>query len=314
MMRALAAADHDLVHLHGIWFYPSCVVRQWRSRTRRPTVISPVGMLDEWSIRQSWIKKRVIRLLYEDDNLNKASAIHANSAAEAQVIRKFGLVNAIAVLPNGVELPDLDVTVPRPQYLDDGRKTLLFLGRIHPKKGLKELVQAWALVRELRPAVHKARRIDIVGWDDTGHRAELEAMVRELDLGRDVALLGPAHGDKKMALLRNADAFVLPSFGEGMPMAVLEAWSCAVPVLMTTACNLTDSFKANAALEISTAPRVMARSLVDVLGDATILRRIGQEGCPFVEQHHSWPSVVDAMMEFFGWLVGGGPRPSCVID
>lgn len=311
MMRSLVKADHDLVHLHGLWFYPSHAVNQWRRRTQRPTVISTVGMLDEWSIRQSWVKKRIIRHLYEDENLCKAAAIHANSHAEAQAIRKFGLSNPIAIIPNGVDLADLDEEAPL--SLRGGCKTLLFLGRVHAKKGLRELVQAWALVRGAQPDLHDSWRIIIAGWDDGGHQAEIVALVAELDLGQSVSFLGPIFGDQKTSLLRHAHAFVLPSFGEGMPMAVLEAWSFALPVLMTKACNLTESFKANAAFEISMEPAAMANTLAQCLGDDAALQRVGATGRQFVATHYQWSTVVDRMLELYGWVGGGAQRPSFVL-
>lgn len=312
MQRALDRADHQLLHLHGIWFYPSYLVKRWRERTGRPTVISPAGMLDEWSVRQSASKKRLIRRLYEDENLRRASALHANSVAELEAIRKFGLANPVAILPNGVVLPDLARTLPRPAALPSDRKALLFLGRIHAKKGLKELVEAWALVRQLKPAVHRGWQIVVAGWDD-GFQTELETLIAERGLGPDIRLAGSFFGDDKLALLRHADAFILPSHGEGMPMAVLEAWAAAAPVLMTAACNLTDSFARGAAFPISIAPEAMARELIEALGADAALRATGSAGRRHAEASHSWPVIVDGLVETYDWLLGGRPRPDCIV-
>lgn len=312
MLAAVTHAPHDLVHLHGIWFYPSYVTGVWRKANRKPTVVSPAGMLDEWSVRQSGLKKRLIRALYEDDNLRAAGVLHANSVAEHDAIRKFGLVNPVAILPNGVELPDLAVPPPpRPAALD-GRKTLLFLGRIHAKKGLNELVQAWALLRDSEPAVHRDWVLTLAGWDD-GLQTDLVARIAELGLQHSITVAGPVFGADKVAMLRHADAFILPSYGEGMPMAVLEAWSYGTPVIMTAACNLAGSFAAGAAIEISTDPAAMAHALSGALRDGPALRQIGATGRAYAERHHAWPSIVTSLEDVYGWLVGGGARPACIV-
>jgi glycosyltransferase involved in cell wall biosynthesis len=310
MVRALSVADHDLLHLHGLWRFPSNVAKQWRRRTRRPTIISTAGMLDEWSLKRSWTKKQIIRWFYEDKNLQEATVLHANSHAEALAIRKFGLVNPIAVIPNGVELPELDNELP-PRC--DGRKTLLFLGRIHPKKGLQELVQAWALVRGRYPALYEDWKLAIAGWDDGGHLAQIESLAAKLELGSHISFLGPVFGDEKASLLRHAHAFVLPSHGEGMPIAVLEACSFALPAFITAECNLTECFDADAAIEISTRPAEIAETFVSRLMDQAFLRRVGANSRSLVETRYRLSSVVDRMIEVYEWALGASRRPSFVL-
>jgi glycosyltransferase involved in cell wall biosynthesis len=313
MLRAVESADHDLFHLHGIWSYPSYVVNRWRLGKARPTIISPHGMLDEWAVRRSRAKKRIVRLLYEDRNLCRAGAIHALNRPDARAIRKFGLRNPIAIIPNGVDLPDLGSAAPqRPEFLCGGRKILLFLGRIHPKKGVEELVHAWARVRRLRPAVFDEWMVAIAGWDDGGHQARIEAVVREENVADHVIFTGPICGDKKHAVLRHAGAFILPSYGEGMPMAVLEAWSYGLPIFMTRACNLTEGFDGDAAFEIAAAPEEMARTLAEVLGDSAALRLAGQRGRRLAGLKYSWTTVVDDMIRLYGWLCGFNSKPAFV--
>lgn len=313
MMRALNTASHDIVHLHGIWMYPSYVTSRWGRRTKVPTVISPAGMLDRWALSNSGYKKRLALYLYENANLHSAAAIHANSLAEVKAIRSIGLSNPIAVLPNGVDLVDLSKTPVLPDRMKSvGRKTLLFMGRIHPKKSLRELLLAWSELRNVDPSLCDEWRIGIAGWDDSGHQAEIMTLVRDLELTDSVTMLGPVFGDDKLALLRSSNAFILPSFSEGMPMAVLEAWSSGLPVFMTEACNLQDGFTANAAIEISTDPQKMARRLGETLADERVLQCMGEAAREHVERKYTWPKIVDGYMELYGWLAGGDARPDFV--
>ena len=139
LMRALADAELDVLHLHGIWNSASLAAWRWRRTTGRPLVISPHGMLDEGALSFSPAKKRLAALLYERANLRGASAIHALNRAEADSVRAFGITAPIAIIPNGVDLPSAGIIEARDWTLT-GRRTLLFLARLHPKKGVQELI------------------------------------------------------------------------------------------------------------------------------------------------------------------------------
>ena len=135
----------DIVHVHGLWQGPSIASLLYRARTGRPNVISPRGMLDPWAYRNSKWKKQIAGLLFEFRHLKTATCINALCNSELRSIRKFGLRNPIAVVPNGVDLPEFDPTFRNGKEML-GRKTLLFIGRMHPKKGLVNALRAWALV------------------------------------------------------------------------------------------------------------------------------------------------------------------------
>ena len=136
----LLAADLDLVHQHGLWTMVSNVTLAFRKTTGRPVIISPHGMLDDWALHNSFWKKRAASFLYEGDNLRSASCIHALCKSEAASIESLGLTNPIHIIPNGVEVQ------PAVSKQEKPRKKLLFLGRLHPKKGLENLLAAWRAV------------------------------------------------------------------------------------------------------------------------------------------------------------------------
>src|SRR6266542_4333942 len=144
LVPALLAADLDILSTHGLWKYCSVASRQWHRRTGRPYIVHPEGMLESWALRNAGWKKRFAALLYEDRHLRSAACLRALCEAEAQSIRSYGMRNPICVIPNGVDLPDLSET-PKLQahaFADD-RKILLYLGRLHPKKNLANLIRAW---------------------------------------------------------------------------------------------------------------------------------------------------------------------------
>jgi poly(glycerol-phosphate) alpha-glucosyltransferase len=312
---ALRAAQLDLIHAHGLWMYPSLANLRAATAANRPYVISPHGMLDPWALRQSRWKKRLASFLFECRHLRRAACLHALTVAEARACRAYGLENPVAVIPNGIDLPESGPRLPAPWGGDaDGcGPALLFLGRIHPKKGLCNLLSAWAQVRRDRGAAARDWLLVIAGWDQGGHEAELREQQRQLDLGAAVRFVGPVHGPDKAAAFRHAEAFVLPSFSEGLPMAVLEAWAHGLPAVLTPECNLPQGFAAGAALRVKPDARDLARGLHELLDLSAAQRRsMGARGRDLVAQQFTWPHIAAAMHATYDWVLGAGPRPSCI--
>lgn len=311
LLPELLAARHDIVHQHGLWLYLSVVVSRWRDRTGKPTVISSQGMLEPWALLNTAWKKRLAGFLFEKRNVGRSGAIHC-SAAEVTGVAGYAPGVPIAVLPNGVELLDLPAD-PHPKTKAKARRTLLFFGRLHPKKGIAELLKAFALLKGINADLAARWRLLIAGWDDGGHEAHFKALSHDLGLsGEEVSFPGPHFGNEKTALLFGADVFVLPSFSEGFPMAVLEAWAHALPVLMTKQCNIPEGFGAKAAVEISNDPELLARQLSEALIRSD-LHLLGAAGRRLVEKNYAWSTVAKELSAVYGWLVGAGERPPCVI-
>lgn len=309
--RRLAAGRHDVVHLHGIWQLQSLSVRRWKRRTGRPVMISPRGMLDPWALARARWKKRLAAAAYERRNLLGADCLHALNEAEAQAMRSYGLRNPVAIIPNGTGLPEEVMQAGPPA--DGGRRQLLYLGRIHPKKGLAELTDAWAHLHRSHPSVAGGWRLVIAGWDDGGHLPGLRAAGARHGLDEEsLHFAGPAFGAAKDALLRASHAFILPSFSEGLPMSVLEAWSYRLPVFKTRHCNIPIGFTAGAAIEIPMEVDAMSRTLSEALSRAD-LAQLGERGRCLAESHFQWPNIAAMHVEVYRWLMSGGARPSCVI-
>ena len=187
-----------------------------------------------------------------------------------------------------------------------GDSVLLFLGRIHPKKGLSELLEAWHELGQVRRRWHLA----IIGWDDGGYEEALHRKALQLGVLNDTAhFLGPRFGSEKAAAFSHADAFILPSHSEGFPMAVLEAWSYGLPVLKTPACNIPEGFGAGAALRIDAEAASIAEGIQDLVAMTPSERAaMGHRGRSLVEEKFTWSSVAEQMCATYQWLLGSSGR------
>jgi poly(glycerol-phosphate) alpha-glucosyltransferase len=314
--QALAAhADIELLNLHGIWMYPAVATSAWARRWSKPVVVHTHGMLDAWAVRHHRWRKLLAGWLYQNAQLRGASCLRALCAAEADAHRRYGLKNPVCVVPNGIDLPGTAPTGAPPwqDVLERGRRVLLYLGRIHPKKGLSNLLHAWAALERDRPLLTADWALAVAGWDQDGHAAELRALARQLGIERAVAFVGPQFDAGKAACYAQADAFVLPSLSEGMPMVVLEAWAYGLPVLMTPPCNIPEGFAAGAAVRVEPEPGDIARGLRELVEMSESQRQqMGRNGYNLVAERFTWPIIAAQMEAVYQWLLGGGRRPDHV--
>lgn len=295
----------DIIHSQGLWMYHSAAVLRYKKRHPEVKVIvQPHGMLDPWAVRNSGWKKSIVGYWYEYENLRRADCIHALCQSEADAIRQFGLKNRIEIIPNGIALPEwpLDEILAK-RKKNEGRKTLLYIGRIHPKKGLRELIGGLALVKEKKPEFLNEWQVKIAGWDQLNHTAELKTLIESKNLNDCITLVGPAFGDEKERLLTGASAFILPSFSEGLPMSVLEAWAYALPVVMTPHCNIPDGFTAEAAICCEPNPQSIANSFAKLnylTNDEA--SRMGIRGYSLVETKFTWSRIAKLTIDLYNLI------------
>jgi glycosyltransferase involved in cell wall biosynthesis len=261
--------------------------------------------------------------LYERRHLRGAACLHALCQSEAKSIREFGLKNPIATIPNGIEIPEGRDLSSR--YLVK-KKIMLFLGRLHPKKGLENALRAWAASRsEASPDSKPSNwQFVIAGWDQGDHEVRLKQLCEELELsfadvpakqflsleassgqlsGFSVVFVGPVFGELKAQLLERANVFILPSFSEGLPMSILEAWAYELPVVMTDYCNLPEGFNADAAIHIDTEVEGMSAGMIKMIecSDAE-LKGMGVNGLNLVKEKFTWPTIAAQMGELYQWV------------
>lgn len=312
---AVSSARLDVLHSHGLWMLPSRVALHWSRETGRPHVVSPHGMLDPWALRNSRWKKQLVATWYEDAHLKEATCLHALCQEELEGIRAYGLTNPVCVIPNGVTLStgEAPARAPWQGLVEEGKRVLLYIGRLHPKKGVALLLEALGEMRRRNSSLYRNWVLVIIGWDQGGYAALLRERVSALGLEQQVRFLGPLYGDDKAAALSHADAFVLPSLSEGLPMAVLEAWAYGLPVIMTPECHLPEGFTAGAAIEVTADPESLANGLCTLFERSDEDREaMGQRGKELVRRRFTWPTVATQMREVYAWLAGDREKPDCV--
>jgi glycosyltransferase involved in cell wall biosynthesis len=320
LVPGLLDADVDILSTHGLWKYCSVASRRWHRRTGRPYIVHPHGMLESWALRNARWKKSIAALLYENQHLQGAACLRALCDAEAQSIRSYGIQNPICVIPNAVDLPELsddstpDAKSAKFRPFGDNRRVLLYLGRLHPKKNVANLIRAWKQTVNSHPSTREGWLLAIAGWDQAGYERELKELTSDYGLMASVRFLGPLFGEEKDGACHGCNAFILPSLSEGLPMTVLEAWAHAKPVLMTPECNLPEGFAAGAALQIGTGPEEIAaglKQLIDMSDDDR--RTMGDRGRTLVSTKFSWPQIGEQMRSVYEWLLGGGAPLRTVI-
>jgi poly(glycerol-phosphate) alpha-glucosyltransferase len=311
--RAFVNCDADVAHLHALWMYTSVIIQAWSRRSGRPYLITANGMLQRWALNNAGLQKKIVGWLYERSSLKGAACIQVNSQKELEAVRNFGLKNPVCVIPNGVDV--LSTTDPNlPAWSADippRCEVLFYLGRLHPKKNLEALLRAWHRAADNPSA--KQWHLVIAGWDQLGHAAELRQLAEQLSIRR-VLFPGPQFGDQKVTSFRAATAFVLPSLSEGLPMAVLEAWGAAKPVLMTTECNLPEGFSESAALPLGSGVEGIVAGLNQLFAMSEADREVmGQRGLALVQERFSWSGAARQLREVYDWMIHRGPEPACVV-
>jgi glycosyltransferase involved in cell wall biosynthesis len=300
LVPAMLSADLDILCVHGLWKYCSVGSQHWHRQTGRPYVVHPHGMLEPWALRNARWKKRIAAAFYENRHLRGAACLRALSEAEADSIRAYRLRNPICVIPNGIDLPDPSESNAKTQ--SEKRKTLLYLGRLHPKKNISNLIRAWNETFNFQRGSGERWVLAIAGWDQGGYESELKRIAG----GASVVFLGPRFGREKSECYRTCDAFILPSLSEGLPMTVLEAWSYAKPVLITPECNLPEGFSARAALQIGPRPEEIAAGLKQLFQMSDDDRAaVGTRGRTLVATKFCWPRIGEQMRAVYEWVLGG---------
>lgn len=295
-------SENDIIHLHSLWIYLSILSSNLQKMKNVRKVISTHGMLDEWALKNAGFKKQIALRLFEKKNLNTADCIHALCEQEYKDIRKIAPKTPVALIPNGIYLP-----LNEDKLSKNKTKTLLFISRIHPKKGLKNLLLAWS---HLKPSNWK---LVITGPDENNHLEELLNLSSELGINDIVEFTGPKFGEEKEFLLKTSHAFILPSFSEGLPMSILEAWSYKLPVIMTPYCNLPDGYKYNAAIKIEPNKDSIVQGLERLLSmSESEMSKVGNNGYELVKEKYTWDSVAEQMIQLYDWVAGKIKKPKFV--
>ena len=315
MKQALEQHAPEVIHQHGLWTYTSLLGKRWGARHDQRRIVSPHGMLDEWAMRQASTRKRVAMALYERASLEQAGCLHALVDSEARAIRDLGIEAPICVIPNGF---DTDLARQNRALAEQqtaraasiravvgDKPYLLYLGRIHAKKNLDQLLNAWASMYEASRESTRDWQFVIAGWGEAGDEAHLrQRLETDHSALSSCHFVGPAYDEQKRAWYQHASGFALPSLSEGLPMVILEAWSYGLPVLMTDECNLSLAFEAGAALRIDAKASGITPVLTQLMQMSDDQRReMGNRGARLLNDRYTWQAVAAQFEAVYEWLL-----------
>ena len=290
---ALAGYEWDLVHDHGVWRWTNRRVARLCRSSETCRVVSPRGMLEPWALRNHRWRKQVAWYAYQKSHLLSSSGLHATSQAEADQLRALGFEGPVAVIPNGVESRG---TFALASF--DRPPQALFMSRLHPKKGLALLIEAW---RTVRPSGWTMR---VVGPDEGGHRAELERLVAAAGLQGEWSFEAPVYGNDRWRVLQEAQLFILPSHSENFGIVVAEALAAGLPVITTTGTPWNRIDAMGCGLQVAPQVGAIASALEDLTSRSAEERRaMGTRGHSWVEGEFDWAKIGAQLSLFYDELL-----------
>jgi glycosyltransferase involved in cell wall biosynthesis len=290
----------DVLHDNGMWLPHNHRLAELAAARRIPRVVSTRGMLEPWAMNHKRLKKHLAWWLYQRRDLKQARCHHTTAGSEANNVQRLALGVPVKVIPNGVDVQDVDRTTERAGRADaeNGKLTALFLGRIYPVKGLPMLVEAWARVR---PA---GWRLQIAGPDEAGHRAQVERAVSAAGLHDVVFFMGPLDDEAKRSALSDADIFVLPSHSESFGMAIGEALAHGLPVLTTKGAPWPMLPERGCGWWVEPSVDGVAEGLRKATSlDRAALRAMGAKGRELVTSEFGWDRVAKQFVGLYQDLV-----------
>ena len=266
-------------------------------------------MLEPWALANRRLKKMVYAALVERKNVQRAACLHALTRAEAQHYLRFGATSPIVVIPNGVDIPNIkDASLFTRRFpQSQGKRIVLFMARLHAKKGVEMLLESWAKMASQYPNA----LLVMAGPDADRMRERLERFAAERGVSERVLFTGMLTGAMKWSALAAAECFVLPSFSEGLSVAVLEAMGMGLPVIVTEPCNMPEVEEYRTGWQIKPDAMALTVALRMVLeGQPADNAIIGRLGARLVSTRYAWSTVATQMQDVYQWIQGGPMPPS----
>ncbi|MEM1221729.1 MAG: glycosyltransferase [Verrucomicrobiota bacterium] len=288
VLDQLKALGVTIFHHGGIWTATNHLVARYARANGIGLVCSPRGMLDTWAMSYKSLKKQLCWNIYAHRDLASVNLFHATSDLERSYIQKLGFEQEIVTIPNGVEVPCISDLPEKPRQ--EVRK-LLFLSRVHPKKGIDLLIKAWAQVKPL------GWRVQVAGPDEENHTSEMMQLALKLGVKADFDFLGNISEADKWSYFRKADAFVLPTYAENFGIVVAEALACETPVLTTDSAPWGFLDEEGCGWSVTTNVEGLIQGLQCLNKiDRDQLKSMGQRGRKFVKDKYSWKKIGEDML------------------
>ena len=301
LYQSICALKPDLIHLRGLWRQSSFVCRYWKiQHPNCKLVVQPAGMLEPWARnRNSW-RKSIYYRLFESSLLDCCDAIHTTSVSEAENLISVGLSpQKMFVIEEGINMPNPAQHLTSRKVKFPAKKQLLFLSRIHPKKGIELLLTSLSL---LRP---KDWICTIAGMGSKAYENDLLKRVKILGLDDTVNFVGPVYGKEKESIFKESHAFILPTYSENFGIAIAEAMSWGLPVITTTGTPW--SALSNPALGWYVNPNVndISYALHSLFQKSQVeLICMGVKCRDFVQSNFSWNTIGTKMAHQYMTMLG----------
>ncbi len=302
----LTEKQTDLLHGHGLWQLPVHQMASFAQKHQVPYIITPRGMLEPWSLNQSKLKKKIALRLFQNKDLRLASCIHATAKSEADNVRALGYKNPIATIPNGINLEEF----PLYEKQISKKRKVLFLSRIHVKKGIELLIEAW---KELDILITKDWEVEIVGNGDETYIDSLKSLISSLKLEESITISKPVFGEEKLKKYKESNLFVLPSYSENFGIVVAEALASKVPVITTkgTPWEELNTYSCGQWIDIGKDP--LKNALKEMLTTPqNQLQEMGNNGRELIEKTYSMEAVAEQMLQLYQWLLTKNDKPEFV--
>ncbi len=314
MRKMLLCEPRDILHTHGLWMMPNVYPAEASRNAGSRFLLSPRGMLGSEAMKFSRVLKWMFWLVQQKKALSEVSCYHATSAQEYEDIRAFGLMKPVAVIPNGIDLPNLadfsNNKTSNTRVLPEPEKPfVLSLGRIHPKKGLDQLIRAFSIIAHEYPEW----RLRIVGPDERGHARTLKRLVSACGLDGCVSIELPVYGVQKLRLMRQAELFILSTLHENFGMTVSESLAVETPVISTKGAPWADLETYGCGWWIDHGHEAIAAALkVAMTMPASERRLMGARGRNWMDRDYGWNSIGRQMASVYAWLRDARARPDCI--
>lgn len=298
--------NYDLYHTNGLWMYCNHITASIARNKRKPYIITPHGMLYPQALARSAWKKRLMMFLCFDKDIRKADCIHTTCMQEMIYFRDLGYRNPVAVIANPVQIPEY-INEIKPQR---DKQRIGFLGRLHSRKNVKKLIEAWASLGK----VTQNAELYIMGKGDESYEADLKKLVQTLGL-TNVVFTGFVSGRKKFEELASLTALFVPSDFENFGMIITEALIMRTPVMASLGTPWEELNTHHCGWWVSNEVSSIAETMLRALSLSEEERdAMGTRGRQLVETNYSSTQVAMKMKQLYTWILNGGPKPEFVYD
>jgi glycosyltransferase involved in cell wall biosynthesis len=314
MRRLRQDSSPDIYHLHGAWLRAMFYGFQEAKRRKRPYLLHLMGMYQQYALKQNWLPKVLVRHWFQDRMLRDATCLHVNSVVEVKELRELGFQNPMAVMPVGVDMEAVSrlqaqnsPDSPWPEL--QGKPFLLYLSRIHPKKGIELLLEAWAHLSSQYPEF----RVLIAGSGDADYILACRERATNLGIASTLLWAGHVTETQRCWAYSNAACYILPTYSENFGNTVAEALAHGIPVLTTTGTPWLELKREGCGWVASPTVNSLEENLGQALATTSAERiEMGIAGRKLVNERYSLEAVVRSLDAVYRWMLDGGPKPECI--